>query len=107
VDTTDRQMTSAESTLLQDLRAGFSEWTIGYAGGVWLAVRSGVQEHDGPGSLIMRGLTAASLPELAALLAGQAHLDRCSDAELEEIWRDSQADLSVCLYPVPLGEERP
>jgi len=101
VDTTDRQITPAESALLRAVRAEFSEWTIAQAGGNWHASRSGEQVFDGPRSLIRRGLSAPTLPRLISMLAAQALIDRCSAAELEEIWRDSQEDLSVCLYPGP------
>jgi len=108
-DITDRQVTPAESALLHDLRARFSTWTIVSGGGYSLAVRSGEQAYDGPRSLIRRALSAATLPELARMLELQARIDQCSDAELEEIWRDGREDLSVSLYPVARdpAEDRP
>jgi hypothetical protein len=57
------------------LREVFPEWRIYANRDVWLAFRDGLQEKDGPRSLLMRALRASDLTGLAERLCLQEWLD--------------------------------
>jgi hypothetical protein len=69
------------------LRRTFSRWRIFELGGVWWATRGGVQEWEGPSSLLLRSLTAPDLTALAERLCLQEWLDGLDDGELAMVYR--------------------
>jgi len=75
----------------QALAAAFPPWrTPVRAGDAWITMRSGTQEHWGPGSLRRVSLSALTLAGLAEQLEVQSYLDRLDPDELAAIWREGQ-----------------
>jgi hypothetical protein len=73
------------------LREVFPQWWIFPGDGAWWAVRGGIQAKTGPESLLMRALTATDLALLADKLCLQEWLDGLDSAELEAVYRGTQA----------------
>jgi hypothetical protein len=69
------------------LWATFPQWRIFESGGVWWATRGGIQEWDGPRSLLMRVLGTGDLNALAEKLCLQEWLDGLDDTALEAVYR--------------------
>jgi hypothetical protein len=69
------------------LRETFPEWRVFEQGGIWWAIRGGIQVWDGPRSLLLRSLTAPSLTTLAEKLCTQEWLDGLDDEALTAVYR--------------------
>jgi hypothetical protein len=74
------------------LRQVFPRWRVFCSGGVWLAMRRGVQEWIGPESLLLRVVCAADLAALAERLCLQEWLDGLDAAELAAVYRGTLTD---------------
>lgn len=69
------------------LRETFPEWRVFEQGGVWWAIRGGIQVWDGPRSLLLRSFTAPNLTTLAEKLCIQEWLDGLDDEALAAVHR--------------------
>jgi hypothetical protein len=72
------------------LRETFPEWRVFEQGGVWWAIRGGIQVWDGPRSLLLRSHTASDLTVLAERLCVQEWLDGLDAEALAAVYRGSQ-----------------
>ena len=71
---------------VEGLREVFPQWRIFRAGGTWWAMRGGLQEWDGPRSLLLRVISAAGLLELAERLCLQEWLDGLDSEALAAVY---------------------
>lgn len=71
----------------ESLRGTFPEWRIFRAAGAWWAIRGGIQEWEGPRSLLRRAISAADLTVLAELLCGQEWLDGLDAEALAAVYQ--------------------
>ena len=70
----------------------FPRWRLFQSGGMWWAIRGGVQTWDGPRSLLLRSLTAPDLMTLADRLCAQEWLDSLDDDALEAVYQGEVKD---------------
>jgi hypothetical protein len=68
------------------LRQTFPHWQIFCDDGTWWATRSGLEEWDGPRSLIRRVHASADLTVLADKLCAQDWLDHLDEAALAAVY---------------------
>ena len=80
--------TAALTLTVGMLHATFGHhWRIFELGGVWWAVRPGVEKWDGPESLLLRTITAPDLTALADRLCFMDWLDGLDDDSLAAVYR--------------------
>ncbi len=82
------------------VREAFPEWRIFETRGVWWAIRGGLQEWNGPASLLARVLSAGALDGLAEKLSLQEYLDHLTPAELAKVYLEG---LTVPIASLPPG----
>jgi hypothetical protein len=66
-----------------------SRWQIFHDDGIWWATRGGLEERDGPRSLIRRVHASADLTVLADKLCAQDWLDQLDDDALAAVYHGS------------------
>jgi hypothetical protein len=78
---------SLDEITAESLRGTFPEWRIFRTAGAWWAIRGGIQEWEGPRSLLRRAVSAADLTALAKRLCGQEWLDGLDAEALAAVYR--------------------
>jgi len=74
------------------IRQTFPHWRIFWQDGTWWAIRGGLEEQDGPRSLIRRVHASADLSVLADKLCAQDWLDNLDDDALAAVYRGNPTE---------------
>ena len=84
-----RDVASLGEITPETLRKTFPQWRVFRVRGAWWATRGGLQQWNGPESLLLRVITAPNLIALAERLCLQEWLDNLDPAFLEAVWREA------------------